>query len=161
LGQARGSRLEDSAWVMTNDNDARVRSLFQQRVFHRQRLFFRYLIPLIFSAVFAVIGSVVSRSSPLSGLAAAGAMTSWLIAMVILLARRRLRCSKCNRNVESQVARLCPECGAESIEKGKWYQTPHCRSCGATFVTGTIAGKWTIRYCTHCGVLLHEAGARI
>jgi len=144
---------------MTNDND--VRSLFQQRVIHRQRLIFRFLIPMGFFGVFVIFGSVVSRPSLLNRVAGLGAMLSWLIAVVMLITGSRVRCSKCNRNVAAHVARLCPECGAESIEKRKWYQTPHCTSCGATFVTRKGSGKWTVRYCTHCGVLLDESGARI
>lgn len=67
----------------------------------------------------------------------------------------RIECSACHNRVGSQPRDYCPECGSDQLEKKKW-SWPKCNSCGKRLKNGK--GRYTIRYCTHCGVFLDEKG---
>jgi hypothetical protein len=69
-----------------------------------------------------------------------------------------LECPACYSDVDSrQLGRFCPECGSEQFRTRSWLLAPNCDSCGAVPRRGKSRG-YSIRACTHCGVLLDDRG---
>ncbi|HEY1170084.1 MAG TPA: hypothetical protein VGH19_01835 [Verrucomicrobiae bacterium] len=76
---------------------------------------------------------------------------------VIALFTPKLICPGCEKQTDRGQGNFCPECGAETLGPGDWLRHPHCRTCDKTMRRGKNR-HYTIRYCTHCGLLLDEKG---
>lgn len=145
----------------SQQGDEWVQLRFQEALQSRRRRLLRFVLAMGVFVVAGVIGGLVDRESAWNRVAAVVILVSWIFGVAVLIGRR-VRCPKCNAKVEGTVGRLCPECGAGGVEKVNWYQRPFCTSCGTRFSWGRRGGgNWIIKYCTHCGVRLHDAGARL
>lgn len=65
-------------------------------------------------------------------------------------------CPACGRGVDRALRTICPECGGRLVP-GKIFRLPSCSSC-AKSLGGGKSRHYTVRYCTHCGILLDERG---
>ncbi len=61
-------------------------------------------------------------------------------------------CPACNNVVDRVLKAFCPECGASNL-----LSKTRCSSCGKR-LSGGKGRQYTIRFCTHCGVLLDDKG---
>jgi len=66
-------------------------------------------------------------------------------------------CPACHNRLDRGFGAFCPECGARALQSGSWFRMPHCSSCGRTMRRGKSRG-YSIRACTHCGMMLDEKG---
>ena len=71
----------------------------------------------------------------------------------------RPTCPRCHSALD-QLGTYCPECGVNGISKGSWLISANCKSCKRSLSFGGRSGQrsFRIRVCTHCGVLLDNAG---
>jgi hypothetical protein len=92
---------------------------------------FPWLISSIFIVFFVVLGSAMSAPS--------------------------LVCPGCSNYIEHSFGPYCPECGKKQLQPGSWSGQRRCIACGKTMGGGKARG-YTIRFCTHCGVMLEEKG---
>ena len=73
-------------------------------------------------------------------------------------------CPACQHGVDlDHVANHCPHCGAAPVSHVGLYDTPFCKPCGRELTKedegdGDDGRTYSIRYCTHCGLLLDEQG---
>jgi hypothetical protein len=79
----------------------------------------------------------------------------------VLLSLKGLRraCPAC-RNVldEGPFGQYCPQCGSPKLEQPDLFRPPRCGACGQTMRRRRRGRHYKIRACTHCGVMLDEAG---
>ena len=66
-------------------------------------------------------------------------------------------CPGCSNEIENSFGCYCPECGSRQLQRNGWYRAPHCTACGKRMRRGR-ARMYTIRACTHCGLMLDEEG---
>jgi predicted RNA-binding Zn-ribbon protein involved in translation (DUF1610 family) len=65
-------------------------------------------------------------------------------------------CPACHTKLDSGYGVFCPYCGRRSLQPaGLFLRPPRCKECGRTVMPQTL---YTIRACTHCGVMLDEKG---
>jgi DNA-directed RNA polymerase subunit RPC12/RpoP len=91
---------------------------------------------------------------------------SWLFALLIFVFGLRLRCSACKKRLEPARGLYCPMCGSDRFEHGRhkigplFARYPYCPSCDHKIAdpSGDDSRSYTIRGCTHCGVMLDETG---
>jgi len=83
----------------------------------------------------------------------------WLLLMLVLgLPLFRVQCPAChNRLYSVRLGHYCPACGRRRVEAGNWLRAPRCGACGS-HVGPAKRRRYKIRACTHCGVILDEAG---
>ena len=86
-----------------------------------------------------------------------GSLSSWLTLMFIAILSPVPDCPACHNALDRGVGAYCPECGDHALQRGNWFQTPWCSSCGKKLTRGK-ARHYTIRACTHCGVPLDDKG---
>jgi len=84
-----------------------------------------------------------------------GAIICWLFAVLGMAMNRLPPCPACENHVDNQFGHFCPECGGE-LSLRRILGGAKCFSCGK--VLGTGKRSYTIKRCTHCGVLLDELG---
>ena len=82
----------------------------------------------------------------------------WLALLIFAFTRPSLECPACHGVLDSrELGSFCPECGASNLKPGGWFRAPHCEVCGKSLRRGK-SRQFTIRACTHCGVILDEKG---
>ena len=84
-------------------------------------------------------------------------LVSGLAFIAIWLATPSLKCVACGRKIDA-IDTFCPECGKPDLPTVRWYQVRRCNSCGKQLAVTRAGRRWTIRFCTYCGVRLHETG---
>lgn len=85
------------------------------------------------------------------------AFTSWLAGILLAIGSPVLECPACHNALDRRIGAYCPECGAHAIERDGWFTAPSCLSCGKKLTRGK-GRHYTIRACTHCGVMLDDKG---
>jgi hypothetical protein len=84
-------------------------------------------------------------------------LTGFVVATVLLVFGRRLKCPACKKRLEPASGLYCPQCGSDRFEYGRH---PTCSGCGGTIQEedSDSARSYWIRGCTHCGTMLDEKG---
>lgn len=85
----------------------------------------------------------------------------WAILFFGSIVIGRLNCTACERNVRCGPERYCPACGAGGSVKngGLWsFRTPRCELCDTALPSGKGGPRYKIKFCTHCGAHLSDAG---
>ena len=93
-------------------------------------------------------------------------VAAWLGAVVRFAFGLRLRCPHCRNRLEPAKGPYCPQCGSDQFQHGihrggtRSASDPYCPSCDGRIVEGDADSRrsYTIRGCTHCGVMLDEIG---
>lgn len=76
-------------------------------------------------------------------------------ALAALFSLPALTCPNCARSCDG-FDRFCPVCGQQRLLISRFWGT-RCDVCQKTWGSYKYR-NYRIRYCTHCGVLLHQAG---
>jgi len=144
---------------MIND-DEKVRAIFRDNVGRRRR-HERWLFGAFAVFVVSVLAASLDRSwawRPMGWLP----FLAWLVTAGLIVLAPPLMCGCCNKTLDKALARYCPECGADAIERPgphKLAVCDHCASCHRTLTRGRRRSRrWKIRFCTYCGALLDETG---
>jgi len=67
-----------------------------------------------------------------------------------------LPCPSCGKATDNGFGTFCPACGSGNLRVSRWWGT-HCDACGRS--PGSYKYRnYPVRYCTHCGVLVHSVG---
>jgi hypothetical protein len=132
---------------------------------------YRYRTRLSIALLFgSMLGGFIFVSLSPSGIAAAGGVLLFaaclLSSVVIHLFGRRLICPACKKRLEPARGLYCPQCGSDKFQRGTHKSGPslsryiYCPSCDGRIMEddGDSARSYRIRGCTHCGVMLDEAG---
>ena len=157
---ARELTLHDFLAAMSKDA-ALIQYAFRAQVERRRRYVRAFFIPL--GALVTCTVVAITPGFGRMGLRAvfellAFTLVSGLALIAIYLATPRLKCVACGRKIDA-IDTFCPECGKPNLPKVRWNQYRRCNSCGKQFVQVYRASRnWTIRFCTYCGVRLHETG---
>ena len=93
-----------------------------------------------------------TRDSRLIG----GFFICWLTLMFIAVLSPVPECPACHNRLDRSFGAFCPECGAHALQAKSWLRA-ECSSCGRAMQRGRGRG-YSIRACTHCGVMLDEEG---
>src|ERR1043166_150352 len=154
-------RIEHVNRVATDYSDeerAQFREVFAPRA-ARYRRYSRLSLFIACGAFAAVIAAFVIL--PGLGLKwVCGVLFLGLLALVVFagFSQPSLECPACHSDVDSRrLGRYCPECGSEQLRTRRWPLAPKCDACGAVMRHGKGRG-YSIRACTHCGVLLDDRG---
>jgi hypothetical protein len=99
---------------------------------------------------------VLRKSSP-PWFAMVPALVCWIAGFVAMMSAPRLVCPGCSNKMDINLGRYCPECGAPQLQPGGWFRSPRCGSCDRPMRRNKTRG-YKIRACTHCGLMLDEAG---
>ncbi len=86
-----------------------------------------------------------------------GFFTCWLTLLCFAFLSPVPDCPACHNRLDRGFGAFCPECGARALQSGSWLGAPQCSSCGRAMRRGKSRG-YSIRACTHCGVMLDERG---
>jgi predicted RNA-binding Zn-ribbon protein involved in translation (DUF1610 family) len=87
-----------------------------------------------------------------------GIFFCFLVGMFVSLPQV-VECPACQNMLETDIGSYCPECGARAIQRDISSGKRSCASCGKALRRGRRNSRlYTIRACTHCGVLLDEKG---
>lgn len=81
----------------------------------------------------------------------------WLVGMWAVLSEPRLVCPGCSNEIDGRLGPYCPECGNRHLESSGWLQPPYCTTCKKSMQRGKYR-RYTIRACTHCGLMLDDRG---
>jgi hypothetical protein len=81
----------------------------------------------------------------------------WLFAACVMWSAPGLVCPGCRNPMNRGFGRYCPECGSEPLQPGNWFRPPRCITCGKC-LRGAKRRRYKIRSCTHCGLMLDDAG---
>ena len=85
------------------------------------------------------------------------AFTSWLAGILLAIGSPVPNCPACHNALDQGIDTYCPECGAHAIQRDGWFTAPSCLSCRKK-LTRRKTRHYTIRACTHCGVMLDDKG---
>src|SRR5262245_686633 len=83
------------------------------------------------------------------------------IVLGAMISAPRLVCPGCSNELEPTVfGSYCPECGVRQLNPGDWYRGPRCAACKEVLHPGggRRGRNYTIRVCTHCGLVLDDKG---
>lgn len=140
--------------------------------FRRQAQRVTRLRPIVIGAATVFMGLSLSipllawlspRFGPASAIVPAGGV-AFVVLLVTVLLSRRLRCPACRQWLVDRFGPFCPECGSRSLQLPDpcdiRYAHP-CTACGREFRPARRAGVIRLRFCSHCGVRLHEEGLEI
>ncbi len=86
-----------------------------------------------------------------------GFFVCWLTLLFFAFLSPLPDCPVCHNRLDRDFGAFCPECGARALQPGSWFRAPQCLSCGRAMRRGKSRG-YSIRACTHCGVMLEERG---
>ena len=86
-----------------------------------------------------------------------GFVVCWFAIVIAALAQPALECPCCGGMLDRELDSYCPECGAANLKPGGWFQSPHCDACSKSLRRGK-SRQYSIRACTHCGLILDETG---
>lgn len=87
------------------------------------------------------------------------AVVFWVIALGATLSAPALACPACKERLDRDLGRYCPECGSTQLEAGDFVQASYCLSCRRQMRRHKGRTRlYTIRACTHCGLMLNERG---
>jgi hypothetical protein len=67
-----------------------------------------------------------------------------------------LPCPSCGKATDNGFGQFCPVCGSSNLRVSRVWGT-HCDACGRSLGSYKYR-NYPVRYCTHCGVLLHPVG---
>lgn len=76
--------------------------------------------------------------------------------LVLFFTLPGLGCPSCGKAADSGFDRFCPACGSAGLRR-KWVTAAHCDACGKNMGSYKYR-NYRIRFCTHCGTLLHRQG---
>jgi hypothetical protein len=151
-------RVNRVATDYSPEEQARFRDVFAPRA-ARYRRYSR--LTLLIAASAFVGWFLAIRFLPPRGLGwICGVLFVGLLASVVYswISRPLLECPACYNHVDSwPPGRYCPECGSDHLRTRTWLLAPKCDACGAVMWRGK-GRRYTIRACTHCGVLLDAKG---
>jgi len=90
----------------------------------------------------------------------------WFAAIITLVFGQRLKCPACRKRLEPAKGLYCPQCGSDEFRHGTHrrgsagMRVRYCPSCDSRIAEDDAdSGRsYKIRGCTHCGVMLDEAG---
>lgn len=86
------------------------------------------------------------------------ALVCGLVMVVYVLSNPPLECPACRSALDTpQLGGYCPECGAAGFKPGNLLQPAQCAACGRSFQNAK-SRRYTIRACSHCGLMLDEEG---
>jgi hypothetical protein len=81
----------------------------------------------------------------------------WLVAVGAGVTIPPLVWPGCDNLLEG-IGRYCPECGGTPLKRGtRFFEPPECTVCGKILSSGKCR-RYSIRACTHCGLVLDDAG---
>jgi len=121
----------------------------------RIRRLHRFLLPLLLVGALAAIGVFVSDIDALQVLAVACLVVALITWSFIL--EPLFHCPACRNYLQQTLGSYCPPCGAKSLRPAGLISPARCMACGQTF-SFRRGKRYTIRHCTHCGVMLDEKG---
>jgi hypothetical protein len=133
---------------------SRLRDIFRPAA-TRYRRYMRVAY-MVIGISFACIlcGTVLSKTLfPWLG----GFFFCWLTLLFVAFLSPIPGCPACHNRLGEGFGAFCPECGARALQPGSWFRAPQCSSCGRAMRRGKSRG-YSIRACTHCGVMLDERG---
>jgi hypothetical protein len=68
-------------------------------------------------------------------------------------------CPGCGEHQYLSLGDFCPHCGGADVDmRPKWFERPHCRSCGTILAFGKHVPKFRRRFCARCGLKLDDEG---
>jgi hypothetical protein len=79
-------------------------------------------------------------------------LITFIFAILILAIKHDPICPACDNAVDRVLKTFCPECGADNL-----FSRTECSSCGKKLFRGK-GRRYTIKFCTHCGILLDDKG---
>lgn len=134
-----------------------------------QRKARRWRIALLAAGAIATLSGALSAAATSRGTSALGAaailtnvaLVAVLATCALLCFRPRLRCPHCTENIQRRWKSYCTECGSGKVHQPPflgWRLLPRCDACGREPVRTRGGRLYAIRFCTHCGAYLHEAG---
>ena len=77
------------------------------------------------------------------------------LSLLIFFTLPRLACPACGRSADG-FADYCPACGAAGLKR-RWLMGTRCNACNRSLGSYKYR-NYKIRFCTHCGALLDNAG---
>jgi hypothetical protein len=134
-----------------------------QRYRRRKRIALSLMIGFMFAGLLVTNINLPSEAAIWGG----GLMAaSWLLALLIVVFGLRLRCPACKKRLEPARGLYCPMCGSDRFEHGRhkigplFARYPYCPSCEHKIddPSSDDSRSYSIRGCTHCGVMLDETG---
>jgi len=139
------------ASTYTSEERPRFEADFRPRVKrYRRRLRIAHVAMILFAGM--LIGGLLAPKQ-LFHYFALGAVSAWVIG--VLTAPRMPTCPACENLIDVCFGEHFPECGA-GLDKRPWLG-PLCPKCGKRLLWGRRR-NFKVRYCTHCGLELDEAG---
>jgi hypothetical protein len=123
---------------------------------HRHRISSYWLFGFAgFSVAFMFFGGVLHV--PLSQWLLLPALICWLVGFGLSITAPSLVCPGCGNDMTYMFGRYCPECGADDLNRARWFRVTKCTACGKT-LRWTKHQRYKIRARTHCGLALDEEG---
>jgi hypothetical protein len=109
-------------------------------------------------ACFAV-ACIVAVALPTAWLpwSAAPVVLCFAVALHAMIGMATLACPGCANEIEHGFGPYCPECGSRHLVLNAMFRAPRCTACGKT-MRRPRARLYTIRACTHCGLMLDNQG---
>ncbi|HEV3216319.1 MAG TPA: hypothetical protein VGZ27_11390 [Vicinamibacterales bacterium] len=121
----------------------------------------RYQGRLSKAAVSAVAGALLSGLS----LLVPEALLKWVaipgvgligLSLLLFFTLPALSCPSCGKETGNGFGTFCPACGSGNLQVNRLWGT-RCDACGRSLGSYKYR-NYPVRYCTHCGTLLHAAG---
>ena len=78
------------------------------------------------------------------------------LSLVLFFTLPGLQCPSCGKSSDSSLDKFCPVCGKDQLKISALWGT-RCDACGRK-MGSTKYRNYSIRYCTHCGILLDGRG---
>ncbi len=108
---------------------------------------------VVLAAIAAIIGASVSPADRVDGAIKLSLIVTLLFAVIFsIFFRVKIACPGCGHDTELNAASFCPECGKGPVSKSSPVMAPKCENCGKLLFRGRGGRRYTIRYCTNCGL---------
>jgi hypothetical protein len=78
------------------------------------------------------------------------------LSLLLFFTLPALSCPSCGQETDNGFGTFCPACGSSNLRVSRLWGT-HCDACGRSLGSYKYR-NYPVRYCTHCGVLLHAEG---
>jgi Zn-finger nucleic acid-binding protein len=69
-----------------------------------------------------------------------------------------LNCPACKKNLKDSPISFCPKCGGDSLARRNWTGALLCQGCSSTLYFRGGRGKYSVRFCPHCGGHVDDRG---
>jgi hypothetical protein len=78
------------------------------------------------------------------------------LSLLLFFTLPALSCPSCGKETDNGFGTYCPACGSGNLRVSRLWGT-RCDACGRSLGSYKYR-NYPVRYCTHCGTLLHAAG---